>query len=441
MIKKINIQINFLDTIFLFIFSFFLFAILYGPSMINLFFLFLFTYFIFNLIKKKIEIDKNDLLLFTFPVLFWIYLVLNSTLINSEFSQINKSFFFIRFFLISFMIYKILIHNKNYLKYISIIFTIFSITLSLDIIYQYLNGYDFFGYKAGLCVYPDGKYDPKNCERFSGFFGDEYIAGNYLSTFGIFCLVILYNFIKKDIISKIFFISSILLIILAILIAGERNAILTLFLIFFFNLFFNFKIRKYLFLISMIFIIISAFAFKNFSHIKYRYLDWPVNYMQSQEGNYFQKFIQTPWGIHYITSHAIFKDNIFFGSGVKSFREICKKEEYQAHLIFKKYGIEKEKVTYYGCSTHPHNFYLEILSETGLIGFIIFITLLYFIIFHNLIINKKKITDYPQLIFALSIVCSMLFPLKPTGSFTATVFATNVWICIGFFLYFVKKTE
>ena len=31
------------------------------------------------------------------------------------------------------------------------------------------------------------------------------------------------------------------------------------------------------------------------------------------------------------------------------------------------------------CSTHPHNLYLEILSETGLIGTILFLIFLFFI--------------------------------------------------------------
>ena len=60
--------------------------------------------------------------------------------------------------------------------------------MSLDIIYQSQMGYDIFGYKAGICSYPQGSFliDPNFCERFSGFFGDELIAGNFLVTYGLF---------------------------------------------------------------------------------------------------------------------------------------------------------------------------------------------------------------------------------------------------------------
>ena len=71
MIKKFNIQLKLSEIIFLVIICFFLFAILYGPSMINLFILILLIYFIFNVNKQVIKIKKNELLIFIFPLFFW----------------------------------------------------------------------------------------------------------------------------------------------------------------------------------------------------------------------------------------------------------------------------------------------------------------------------------------------------------------------------------
>ena len=54
----------------------------------------------------------------------------------------------------------------------------------------------------------------------------------------------------------------------------------------------------------------------------------------------------------------IFKNNTLLGSGFKTFRFAC--------LEF----IHKKNIA---CTSHPHNIYIEILSDTGIIGFLIFV--------------------------------------------------------------------
>ena len=64
------------------------------------------------------------------------------------------------------------------------------------------------------------------------------------------------------------------------------------------------------------------------------------------------------------------------GNGYKSFRSKC--------FTF------EEKNKKYLCSTHPHNYHLEILHDTGIIGFLI---LLYFatnLIYKTIKIAKNK---------------------------------------------------
>ena len=53
----------------------------------------------------------------------------------------------------------------------------------------------------------------------------------------------------------------------------------------------------------------------------------------------------------------MFKHNKIFGVGNKMYRKLCNKDEYF--------------VNDFSCTTHPHNFYLQVLAENGLIGFII----------------------------------------------------------------------
>ena len=62
-------------------------------------------------------------------------------------------------------------------------------------------------------------------------------------------------------------------------------------------------------------------------------------------------------------SIKIFKDNKIFGAGPKSYRELCKETKYS-------YGK-------YSCTTHSHNYYIQLLAETGILGFA-FLVISYF---------------------------------------------------------------
>ncbi|MDC1254317.1 O-antigen ligase family protein [Pelagibacteraceae bacterium] len=342
--------------------------------------------------------------------------------------------------MIAFIISKIVNDEDHTLKYISFIFLLCSILLSLDIIYQSQTGFDIFGYQAGLCTFPDGEQNlnPLNCERFSGFFGDELIAGNFLVTYGLFFSYIFFTRLKKNFFNILLFSLSTLLIFLAIIISGERNAFLSILLILLFNILFNKKARTYLIYPILIFLLIFTFSFKKFEHIKYRYIDWPISSVTSSEGNIFKKLIQTPWGAHYVTSYEIFSNNKIFGSGFKSFREECKKDIYSLENINKKYDLN---IPYSGCSTHPHNMHIELLTEAGSVGFVLFFILIFFIIFKPYFKNINYIKDKQDVIFVLSIIFSIMFPFRPTGSFSGTISASNLWFFIGFYLYFINNLK
>jgi len=70
---------------------------------------------------------------------------------------------------------------------------------------------------------------------------------------------------------------------------------------------------------------------------------------------------RTPF-FKFLTAFRIFKDNIFFGIGPKMFREVCKRKKY---IVKTKLDASVD-----GCQTSPHNYYLQILTETGIFGII-----------------------------------------------------------------------
>ena len=110
---------------------------------------------------------------------------------------------------------------------------------------------------------------------------------------------------------------------------------------------------------------------------------------------------------HYLTAYKIFQDNKLFGVGVKNFRNFCDKEKFIISDL--------------SCSTHPHNFYLQILSELGLFGFLFILIIVFMFIFfslkHFLGIFKKKyyFTDFE--IFLMSNILVFIWPIIPTGNF------------------------
>ena len=61
----------------------------------------------------------------------------------------------------------------------------------------------------------------------------------------------------------------------------------------------------------------------------------------------------------------MFKEKPIVGHGAKMFRVYCQKEE--------------NFVANNACTTHPHNFYAQMLAETGIVGLIILMSIFIYI--------------------------------------------------------------
>jgi O-antigen ligase len=119
----------------------------------------------------------------------------------------------------------------------------------------------------------------------------------------------------------------------------------------------------------------------------------------------------------YISAYRIFLDNKLFGVGPRQFRNTC--SEY--------------KVSEYSCETHPHNTYVELLSEAGTFAFIIvaglFIFISYLSIKHLILKftgNKNGIINDLEVCLLSAIIIS-LWPFSPSGSFF------NNWMSIVYY--------
>jgi O-antigen ligase len=122
----------------------------------------------------------------------------------------------------------------------------------------------------------------------------------------------------------------------------------------------------------------------------------------------------------------MFKDKPAFGHGPKSFYKKCMEEKYNQ--------------TNAGCTTHPHNFYIQLLAETGIFGFSFLIsTLFYFIylivksFYFYFKLNRNFFSDYQ--ICLLGGLLITIWPFSPNGNF----FNNNLMILYGLQMGFFNR--
>ena len=123
----------------------------------------------------------------------------------------------------------------------------------------------------------------------------------------------------------------------------------------------------------------------------------------------------------YITSVDLIIDNPIIGSGIKSFRNKCSQKTHLPNRV---------------CESHPHNFILDILNDTGLVGLLLIISPILIMLYHiyreylkgenrnNIISNWI----YLAIILSISI---QFFPIKSSGSFFSTFNSAYTFLILG----------
>lgn len=344
-----------------------------------------------------------------FFLIFWIYNIINSFFAIETLKSLKSSFFYIRFLLFALCIYYL---GFKYLSLKKVLFfwSIIISFISLDIYVQYFFGYDFFGYKA------------IHIPRYSGPFGSELVAGAYLSRLIplIIPLFLLYFFNFKFI-YKILICGLTLSLFFSVMLTGERASFLFILAFLFLYIFFVF--RKNISILIKLSIIITLITgiLANVPEVKKRYSDFY---------NIIQNFTESSYGKLYSSAFQLWKLNKISGVGFKNFRVNC--------------DIEVSDISNNNhplCSTHPHNFYLEILSETGIIGLIIYSIFLFHLftkIFRKFKINKNYLS-YFQISPILCMIL-LIWPILSAGSFYTSWNGSFFWLYLGLALKFNEKS-
>tara|TARA_A100000164_G_C21768333_1_gene705119 strand:+ start:69 stop:830 length:762 start_codon:yes stop_codon:yes gene_type:complete len=115
--------------------------------------------------------------------------------------------------------------------------------------------------------------------------------------------------------------------------------------------------------------------------------------------------------------------NKYLGGGIKSFRINCSK-------------------VMFNCQTHPHNYYFEILADSGLIGFTLLL-IIFIAIFYETFIKRylKSINAKNNLIIVpfMFLFFTEIFPIKTTGSFFTTANATYIFMMMSITIALSRK--
>ena len=370
--------------------------------------------FIYHLYTvKKLSYFKSY---FTyFFAIFFLYIVVNS-LLNFNFFSIKSSFLYFRFYILAMMVAYCIENSSFFLKNFIKINIILVIALVFDGLIQYLTEYNIFGWKKIVD------------NRISGFFGDEMVFGSYLIRI-LPILLASYIFVSIDKFKKLNFFLIILIFFIGISISGERTAFF-LFLLFVILIipvvisFYN-KIKHLILLgiISTILIFFSGGFERNLKSI--------INSMLISDGNKIidVRLFSYVHESHYKTAYKIYNDNKFLGVGIKRFRVECKNPNYY--------------INRHSCSTHPHNYYMQFLSELGLFGTIFLIIFLFYSIYNLYFVLKKNIKKkyFKEFYILNSGILALLFPLAPSGNFFNNWLSFFFFFIVGFLFFFSKKIK
>ena len=249
--------------------------------------------------------------------------------------------------------------------------------------------------------------------RLASFTGKESVIGNYFYGFVLIFLSYFYNnFSKKGSINLLL---AIFLITISFLIGERANFIRTFIIIILFIFFiYDFKVRNKILALLALTLLLITFINPN-PQYKTRYFN-EISILFTKNG--ISSYLNSSqYGAHYNVAKEIFKDNYFFGVGIKNFRIESAKD---------KYNNLKHPRNHMRVASHPHQLHYEFLSETGLFGyfsFLLFIFLSLYWSIKNYLINK----NIYQLSSILFILISLL-PLVPTGSFLSTYTSSIFWI-------------
>ena len=377
-------------------------------------------------------------------ILFWLSLIFISFFADNKFLSFVDSIIFIRFILFSIAVYAWLIQSRKQLKILLIIIFLTLIFIIMDSLLQFLRyntasgfGKDIFG------------FIPEHYGRLTGPFYKEHVPGSHLSKFFFISILPFVYFFKKNIKTSITLFIYIIATGFVIFVSGEKMALATFLMGY---LLFIMIIKEYrkLFVLSFcgLIILITLLLQTHKSYNDYAIIEAQPHHLgliinkkfscndntsikcsklievQPQFLSVITEFNESVYYKIYLSAYRMWLDNKITGVGLNNYENLCKKNiKYQT--------IKKN---YSNCSSHPHNYYLQWLSESGIIGFflyILFVALIFSKLFFNINYTEAKI--------GLISLIIIFWPIMSTGSLLKNWNGIQTFFVIGLSILLSKK--
>ena len=394
-----------------------------GPALPDITAVLISIYFLLFKIKKNFKQIISSYWIISFIAL-WLWFLIISFFAYNQITSFSDGIIFFRFIVFTVAIY--FIFSEIDFKFLKILFYISLLIFSfvtLDTLFQFYNYDSALGFKGDIFgTKPEGLEG-----RLSGPFKDL-IPGAYLARFYFLVLLIFFinHSLNKKINNKVIIFFVLALSLSTIYFTGERMAISIA--LFSFGIVILFIKNNKVYFLSIILISFSFIFLNTIFHSHFN--DYTIiNSSAKHEGLLIQKkfpcsentneicykevsrqpkftdvlfnFKDSAYGSIYITSLKMWSDYPITGIGLNNFNLVCKTEN-----KYLKYHKE------FGCTTHPHNLYIQALVETGIIGLLLFINLVCSI-FYKILLTK----NYNIKIFGFVIILTIFWPIMSTGSF------------------------
>jgi O-antigen ligase len=333
-------------------------------------------------------------------LVFWGYLLVISAFAISPEESYSRALPFLRFVLFAAALQHWLLVDKGTLRHFLLSLALVVSFVLLDCLYQYVTGVDIIGRTA------------QGPSRLTGPFAND-VVGTFLAKVSLPLIGWWFAWsAKRGHLSWTIGGLLALFIGLVILLSGERTALVSYVMGLGILVLSVRAVRLPLTVIGLAGMIGLGAIIVSDDELHERFV--------SVTASDFQDFWNNRYGIIFVRAIEAWEESPITGVGLKNFRLTCEGENFRHAGAIETW-----------CFNHPHTPYLEVLSETGVIGLALFLILIGLILKDILAGWKPSRPDFPLIAASAAALIMFLWPVMVSKSLIANWNAMLFWWAIG----------